>query len=281
MRTNNIQPHNLIVISERLYRLLLFMYPADYRREYAPHMAQLFRDMCRDAYAQEGIPGMVMWWAATFFDLLVTAFEERRKAKVLLNMSLLKRFAGIFLIGGGISFMLASYSQLQPGSHYPFTGIYSLSSQFFVPGYLLILLGVVGLALRYARRLGTVGGLTLWIGALGLLTTCIWLVFSLIPNGWDQFFAVGIMGFFLYIVCLIIFGAIAIRRNILPRWNVLPIVMGVMTVAILVPFFSGGSEPYGAQWPLFFCVLLIGLFHAMIGYGVHTEQKLETAPSNA
>jgi hypothetical protein len=278
---NNTQPTTLIILSVRIYRALFMLYPAEYREEYAPHMAQLFRDMCRDAYAQEGIPGMVMWWAATFFDLLVTAFEERRKAKVLLNMSLLKRFAGIFLIGGGISLMLAGYSQLQPGSHFPFRGLYSLSSQFFVPAFLLILLGTIGLALRYARPLGMVGGLTLWVGALGLLTTCIWVVASLIPNGFDQFFAVGLTGFFIYNLCLIIFGAIAMRRNVLPRWNILPIVIGVMTVAVLVPFFSRSSEPYGAQWPLFFWLLLAGLFHAMIGYGVHTKQRLETAPSNA
>ena len=37
----------ILSVSQKLYQISLFAYPAEYRREYGPLMAQLFRDLCR------------------------------------------------------------------------------------------------------------------------------------------------------------------------------------------------------------------------------------------
>lgn len=67
----------LLRLSDRLYRALLRTYPASFRRAYAPAMAQLFRDCCRDAYERRGASGLLRVWRHTLGDLLVTATWER------------------------------------------------------------------------------------------------------------------------------------------------------------------------------------------------------------
>jgi len=70
----------LIALAERLYRALLFLYPAKYRHEYGALMVQVFRDMSRDSYHRRGVLGLALWWWATFFDLIRTVIEQRREA---------------------------------------------------------------------------------------------------------------------------------------------------------------------------------------------------------
>ena len=62
--------------AESLYCALLRLYPADYRREYAAPMAQLFRDLCRDAYRQHGSVGLARLWRRVLADTVVTAAIE-------------------------------------------------------------------------------------------------------------------------------------------------------------------------------------------------------------
>ena len=38
-----------VALSVRLFERFLAAYPREYRREYGPAMAQLFRDQCREA----------------------------------------------------------------------------------------------------------------------------------------------------------------------------------------------------------------------------------------
>lgn len=62
--------------AESLYCALLRLYPADYRREYAAPMAQLFRDLCRDAYRHHGRVGLARLWRRVLADTVVTAAAE-------------------------------------------------------------------------------------------------------------------------------------------------------------------------------------------------------------
>jgi serine/threonine protein kinase len=66
------QPRTL---HERIYRILLGLYPAAFREEYGPLMVQLFRDMCRDA-RRSGTGGLVRLWLHTLFDLIRSALRE-------------------------------------------------------------------------------------------------------------------------------------------------------------------------------------------------------------
>lgn len=63
-------------VAERLYRVLLFVYPAKHRREYGPLLVQLFRDLCRDSYRQKGPAGLIRLWIYVLGDTIVTAAVE-------------------------------------------------------------------------------------------------------------------------------------------------------------------------------------------------------------
>ena len=69
-------PKNAFWLAERLYHLLLFVYPATHRREYGPLMVQLFRDLCRDSYRQKGFVGLVRLWSHVLADTVVAATVE-------------------------------------------------------------------------------------------------------------------------------------------------------------------------------------------------------------
>lgn len=75
----------------RLYRLLLWVYPAEFRRRYSQEMAQTFRDCCREAHQQAGTLGIVRLWTYILYDLVVTACTEHYRA----SMLKFKRFFGL------------------------------------------------------------------------------------------------------------------------------------------------------------------------------------------
>jgi hypothetical protein len=69
-----------LVLSNRLYSLLLAAYPAEFRHEYGAQMAQVFRDRCREEQRRRGggssSAGLARVWMETILDLARTAPEE-------------------------------------------------------------------------------------------------------------------------------------------------------------------------------------------------------------
>ena len=66
----------IFLISNCLYRILLFAYPRAYRLEYGIQMEQLFRDLCRDTYRRKGIIGLVQLWGRLLLDTVLAAMAE-------------------------------------------------------------------------------------------------------------------------------------------------------------------------------------------------------------
>ena len=64
------------MLSERLYRALLWIYPKEHRREYGELMVQLFRDRMR--HDAGGFRWLVVW-TQMISDLAVSAFEEHKR----------------------------------------------------------------------------------------------------------------------------------------------------------------------------------------------------------
>ena len=62
---------------ERLFRILLFLYPRSFRERFAEDLVRHFR---RDRASRrfDGLSGAIGLWAYTLSDLLRTAFSERR-----------------------------------------------------------------------------------------------------------------------------------------------------------------------------------------------------------
>ena len=98
------------MISERLYRALLLVYPSEHRREYGEPMVQLFRDrMRRDG---GGVKTPIVWMQM-IFDLVCSA-SRGHKEGVMLEGLQVKRVvvrSGKFLLGslvGAIALYMAT-----------------------------------------------------------------------------------------------------------------------------------------------------------------------------
>ena len=66
------------MLSEKVYRRLLFVYPKEHRREYGELMVQLFRDRMRRDGGGFRVP---IVWMQMIFDLVVAAFKEHKEGK--------------------------------------------------------------------------------------------------------------------------------------------------------------------------------------------------------
>jgi hypothetical protein len=68
---------HVLVISDRVYRLLLAAYPAEFRQRYGPEMVQVFRTCCRASYSGSGGVGVLRLWQLTIWDWICTMARER------------------------------------------------------------------------------------------------------------------------------------------------------------------------------------------------------------
>ena len=87
------------MISERVYRRLLFVYPREHRREYGDLMVQLFRDrMRRDG---SGFRGLAVWMRM-LVDLACAAFEEHKEGVDMRKLTTVGIALAVVLVAGGI-----------------------------------------------------------------------------------------------------------------------------------------------------------------------------------
>lgn len=74
----------------RWFRRLLAVYPKAHRQEYGAAILQLFRDQCRDAWAERRLRGLIAFWLRALFDLLKTSiaehFSNTRRIKSMLTL---------------------------------------------------------------------------------------------------------------------------------------------------------------------------------------------------
>ena len=109
----------VVSTSVYLYRWLIFLYPASFRRNYGEEMVQLFRDLCWDEMRQgEGFLGLLKMWFCVLAELRATTREQhllagsyyrfrRTRTRVLLaTMSTVFLLGGwLFLLNGGVQFL--------------------------------------------------------------------------------------------------------------------------------------------------------------------------------
>ncbi len=90
-------------LSLAVYRALLLLYPARFRRAYATQMTQVFRASCSAAARRGGALGIAHVWRLTLGDLAVTALAERYEETIVMERRSLNRAAGLAgLIGGAL-----------------------------------------------------------------------------------------------------------------------------------------------------------------------------------
>lgn len=87
------------MLSERVYRWLLFAYPREHRREYGEPMVQLFRDLMRRE--GNGFRGLLVW-SHMIFDLAGAAFKEHKEGADMKKLTSIGVALAVLLAAGGI-----------------------------------------------------------------------------------------------------------------------------------------------------------------------------------
>jgi hypothetical protein len=213
------------------------------------------------------VVGVVGWWCTTLLDLTLTVVEQRRKITLTMPKARLIQSAGILLILGGVCLAIAAISQLQPGSHYAFYGVYRLAIFFLTPAFLLLGIGNIGVALRYGEGTGLLGRLALSVAGIGALMLA---AATLLLTIRDSFWTFVMVGLVVHTSGVLIFGLIHVRAPVLPVFRGLPLVMGLL---LLMPMFFQGGDTYGANLGQFTQIVGIGVGWVLTGVAIHKHQR--------
>ncbi len=111
-------PPKLVVLSEKIYRQLLLLYPPAHRRDYGGLMAQLFRDQCRDAYREGRSAGLVKLWLRVLPDIGKTSLQEQiaaiKRKSIMKNIRAINRPTTLLIIGIALGILSVPFIQ-SPG----------------------------------------------------------------------------------------------------------------------------------------------------------------------
>jgi hypothetical protein len=111
-------PPKLVVLSEKIYRKLLLLYPPAHRRDYGGLMAQLFRDQCRDAYREGRTAGLMKLWLRVLPDIGRTSIQEQiaaiERKKIMKNITVINNPTTLLIIGIALGILSVPFVQ-SPG----------------------------------------------------------------------------------------------------------------------------------------------------------------------
>lgn len=108
--------NRVLHLSDRVYRLLLTAYPADFRREFGEDVAQLFRDVCRDAGERGGLGSVLRLWPSALGEVLAQASLQRlehalRRSKTMDTIAFDRQLGGT--VKSMTTLLRAGYSVMQ------------------------------------------------------------------------------------------------------------------------------------------------------------------------
>ena len=66
----------LLALSDGFYQVLLQLYPRSFRKRFAVEMSQVFRALCREAYAESGAGGVLRLWLPILWDWAWSALYQ-------------------------------------------------------------------------------------------------------------------------------------------------------------------------------------------------------------
>ena len=158
-----------LLVSERLYGALLYLYPKKFRAAYGQQMRLTFRDACRVAYHRNGAGALLALWLPTLLDLLKSALEERaRQGEITMSKVRLIAWAGPLTIVVGALWLVASMGDFafQTGlfSDEAFLGFVAIP---FFLSFVPLLFALIGTRLRFHPSAGVLGRLGLALSVAG------------------------------------------------------------------------------------------------------------------
>jgi hypothetical protein len=164
-------------VSERIYRALLGLYPAAFRRRFADEMVHLFGDQLRDA---RGAERLSITWLRTLGDLLVTAASEHMTKDRTVAQSLApppspwSRVLGLVGVLGGAVLVAVFVVDVAPGLNVARIVLYNL-------GAIAIVVAIYGRMKTISPRLA------LAAAAPAILANAWYLVMEILSIGRPQF----------------------------------------------------------------------------------------------
>jgi len=274
-----------LLISEQLYEVLLYLYPKKFRAAYSLQMRLTFRDACRVAYRQNGGGGLLALWLPTLLDLFKSALEERvRQGEIIMSKERLITLAGPFTIVIGLLWVLASIGEfvllVGLGSPDSFWDIF-----WFFPvllSFLLMIPTFIGTRLRYIQSVSSLGRLGLILSVAGCVGMCVFLLvgivlgaFGIEQETWPNYVIAAC--FLTPMIGHILFGIDTLRYRLLPRWNVMPLLVGLPSILLIVPsLLIDGSTPHRFELTLittFLRFALTGACWVLLGIALMDQRR--------
>ena len=239
-----------VAFSISLYDTLLAAYPTRFRHAYGPHMAQVFRDCLLRSYRQAGLPGVLNLWTLTLIDYIKSVVGEHIQRGIHMSKSTFIRMSGWSLVLGAITYMVAWLISIRDVPEYnpnnflsrPIDLYLEYATAILLPvTFLLLLVGMIGLYLRYRDDANSFGKFGLIVGVLGGLIS-LGAAIPLFSDGPEWSWTAWMVGTLLYFLGLVVFGIAAVRDKLLPRWNALPILTGIWIPILFIVTFQMSGE---------------------------------------
>jgi hypothetical protein len=232
---------NLLAITTRVYNLLLYIYPAPFRREFGQEMTQVFRDDMHGTWLQKGPAGLLGLWLLTFIDLLKTALVEHMWEVFHMPLEKLTRWSGLVAAIGAPLFLLSFSSH----TFWGFMEDLGLSGNNFIHpfvagiGLVCIGIGLYGLYRRLPPENKPISTIMFGISLLGVL---LGLGGMLI---FEQQLSSTLIGLALILPMLgsMGMGMIALSKKALGILSFAPLVIVAATIGIAATANTGPSFP--------------------------------------
>lgn len=276
------------LVFERLYGALLCLYPKTFRESYGGQMRLAFRDACRAAYRRNGAGGLLALWLSTLLDLLKSAIVERaQQGGISMSKARWIALAGPLTILVGSMWMVASIGSFafQTGLLGDEALVGILAMPVFL-SFIPLLLALIGIRLRFHQSAGVLGRLGLALSVAGCAGVIVFMLAQLLSSDvapevgqrlWVSYAAVGCV---LSIrIGYMLFGVDALRYRLLPRANLLPLLLGSTVVLSLPLDWFGVPAFLPSQWATpFLHFAITGACWVLLGMAM-TGQKREPQPA--
>jgi hypothetical protein len=271
----------IVALSVTVYQTLLVAYPTRFQQEYGQHMVQVFRDCCLRTVRQSGTNGMARLWVLTLLDLFRSLIEEHTRKETDMTRSKFIRLSGWLLMLGAITLFLfivgiyLEYEVHDPFRRFQAFNEYSLLVSIWATP-VLFAAGMLGLRARYGDEVGSIGKNLLLLGAIAGPVINIIGVYATprVDWGWILLFT----GNAVLLACLAIFGILALRVKLLPRWNGLPLLAGIWYPALFIMILTTQAFGWEGSPELVFltAVALQSIALGVLGYVLQADVPEET-----
>lgn len=269
-------------MSERLYAVLLHLYPKAFRTAYGQQMRQTFRDACRAAYQQNGAGGLVALWLPTLLDLFKSALAERVQGAMTMSKEKLIALAGPLTILVGALWLITSIGnfliEIGLGGGEAFFGLWILP---FFLSFVPLLFALIGTRLRFHPSAGIGGRVGLALSVAGGAGVIVAVLATMLGNGgapvgeqplWLNYAAV--VSFLSIRIGYLLFGVDVLRYRLLPRWKLLPLLLGA-TLVLSLPFdWFGAPAILPSSWVTpFLHFVTTGVCWVLLGLAMLDQQQ--------